>query len=204
MADASTVASCSLNQWALDFDGNRDRIVESIREACAAGCTLRIGPELEIPGYGCYDHFLEGDTELHSWQVLVEILQSGVTSGILCDVGMPITHKSVLYNCRVAILDGRIVHVRPKMWLANDGNYRELRYFTPWTKHRQWEDHYLPRIIREVTNQVSIRGSSSLSSSCPGQSSLRRLRSEPTRYLYWCRAVRGTVHPCKVRFTGVS
>lgn len=40
------------------------------------------------------------------------------------------------------------------MWLANDGNYRELRYFTPWTRHRQWEDHYLPRIIQAVTGQV--------------------------------------------------
>ena len=40
------------------------------------------------------------------------------------------------------------------MWLANDGNYRELRYFTPWVKHRQWEDHYLPRIIQAVTKQV--------------------------------------------------
>jgi hypothetical protein len=40
------------------------------------------------------------------------------------------------------------------MWMANDGNYRELRYFTPWAKHRQWEDHYLPRIIQAVTGQV--------------------------------------------------
>ena len=53
-----TVSTCSLNQWALDFDGNRDRIVRSIERAKAAGSTLRIGPELEIPGYGCYDHFL--------------------------------------------------------------------------------------------------------------------------------------------------
>ena len=90
MSQLLTVATCSLNQWALDFDGNRDRILLSIERAKAAGCTLRIGPELEIPGYGCYDHFLEGDTELHSWQVLVEILESGATHGILCDVGMPV------------------------------------------------------------------------------------------------------------------
>jgi NAD+ synthase (glutamine-hydrolysing) len=40
------------------------------------------------------------------------------------------------------------------MWLANDGNYREMRYFTPWAKHRQTEEHYLPRIIQKVTGQV--------------------------------------------------
>jgi hypothetical protein len=28
--------------------------------AKSKGATLRVGPELEIPGYGCLDHFLEG------------------------------------------------------------------------------------------------------------------------------------------------
>lgn len=65
-------------------------------------------------------------------------------------------HKNVIYNCRIIIHDGKILLIRPKMWLANDGNYRELRYFTPWTKHRQWEDHYLPRIIQAVTGQVKV------------------------------------------------
>ncbi|KAJ1022538.1 hypothetical protein NDA16_003527 [Ustilago loliicola] len=123
----STVSTCSLNQWALDFDGNRDRILSSIRLAKSAGSRLRVGPELEIPGYGCFDHFLEPDTILHSWQVLAEILSSDATHGILCDVGMPVLHRSTLYNCRLLLLDGKILHIRPKMWLANDGNYREMR-----------------------------------------------------------------------------
>ena len=42
------------------------------------------------------------------------------------------------------------------MWMANDGNYRELRWFTPWMKHRQIEDHYLPRILFAVTGQVRL------------------------------------------------
>ena len=48
------------------------------------------------------------------------------------------------------------------MWMANDGNYRELRYFTPWTKHRQVEDHYLPRIIQTVIKQVMLLSAESL------------------------------------------
>ena len=28
----------------------------------------QVGPELEIPGYGCEDHFLEQDTIEHSWE----------------------------------------------------------------------------------------------------------------------------------------
>lgn len=53
-----TLAACQLNQWVLDFDNNRRRIVESIVQAKAAGASLRVGPELEITGYGCLDHFL--------------------------------------------------------------------------------------------------------------------------------------------------
>ena len=45
-----TVATCSLNQWALDFTGNLKRIQESIRIAKRKGATYRLGPELEIPG----------------------------------------------------------------------------------------------------------------------------------------------------------
>ena len=67
----------------------------------------------------------------------------------------PVVHKNVIYNCRVIIHNRKILLIRPKMWLANDGNYRELRYFTPWAKHRQIEDHFLPRIIQVVTKQVN-------------------------------------------------
>jgi len=56
-------------------------------------------------GYGCLDHFLEGqcaqlsimivvievctgDTVLHSWEVLAKLLASEETMGIVCDIGM--------------------------------------------------------------------------------------------------------------------
>ena len=52
MAPVVTVATCALNQWSLDFAGNLKRIKKSILQAKEAGATLRVGPELEIPGYG--------------------------------------------------------------------------------------------------------------------------------------------------------
>jgi hypothetical protein len=100
MGHLATLATCSLNQWALDFQGNAERILESIRQAKAAGgkfdvrfpilnclpsfpgaarvigrvpvnqtfkkivltgetslASLRIGPELEITGYGYVQGF---------------------------------------------------------------------------------------------------------------------------------------------------
>ncbi|CAG8529413.1 123_t:CDS:10 [Diversispora eburnea] len=156
MGHLMILATCSLNQWALDFEGNLKRILESINIAKQKGATLRVGPELEITGYGCFDHFLEGDTYLHSWEVLGKILQSEETRGILLDIGMPIAHKNVKYNCRIIILDGKVLLIRPKMFLANDGNYRELRYFTPWSPSQHVEEYYLPRIIRDITGQTTV------------------------------------------------
>lgn len=43
-----TVAVATLNQWALDFEGNMNRILQSIIEAKELGAKYRTGPELEI------------------------------------------------------------------------------------------------------------------------------------------------------------
>ena len=129
-----TLAVCCLNQWAMDFEGNLKRILQSITIARAHGASYRLGPELEITGYGCNDHFLENDTLLHSFEVLAVLLKAPVTRDILCDVGMPVMHNSVRYNCRITFLNGKILLIRPKMILARDGNFREGRWFTPWCK----------------------------------------------------------------------
>ncbi|EGF78318.1 hypothetical protein BATDEDRAFT_17496 [Batrachochytrium dendrobatidis JAM81] len=150
-----TLATCSLNQWALDFSGNYTRIQESIDQAKAAGACYRLGPELEIPGYGCNDHFLEADTHQHSWEVLAKLLENPQNVGITCDVGMPVMQRGILYNCRVIFRDHTIVMIRPKMFMANDGNYREIRWFTPWSEYKKLDQLCLPKIISKLNGQTS-------------------------------------------------
>ncbi|QSZ36450.1 hypothetical protein DSL72_006329 [Monilinia vaccinii-corymbosi] len=156
MGHLATLATCNLTQWALDFDGNQKRIIESIRRAKAAGASLRVGPELEVTGYGCQDHFLESDTELHSWESLAEIIAHEECQDILLDIGMPVRHKNVNYNCRIIVYNSKILLIRPKLSLASDGNYREQRWFTPWKGERIVEQYYLPRLITKVTGQHKV------------------------------------------------
>ncbi|SCU91513.1 LAME_0E12816g1_1 [Lachancea meyersii CBS 8951] len=153
MSHLITLATCNLNQWALDFEGNRDRILESIKIAKERGARLRVGPELEITGYGCLDHFLENDVYLHSWEMYAQIIRAPETHEILLDIGMPVLHKNVRYNCRLLSLNGQILFIRPKIWLANDGNYREMRFFTPWMKTSHVEQFLLPPLIQKITGQ---------------------------------------------------
>lgn len=145
----ATLATCNLNQWAMDFEGNLRRIKDSIYQAKARGATYRVGPELEVPGYGCEDHFLELDTVTHSWEVVEELLKDEeVSRGILVDIGMPVIHRGVMYNCRVFLCNGSILAIRPKLHLANDGNYRETRYFATWKHRGRSEPHLLPPRLR--------------------------------------------------------
>ncbi|GKF86005.1 glutamine-dependent NAD(+) synthetase, partial [Tanacetum coccineum] len=50
----------------MEFDTNINNIKQSIIKAKEAGAVIRLGPELEITGYGCEDHFLELDTISHA------------------------------------------------------------------------------------------------------------------------------------------
>ena len=72
------------------------------------------------------------DTFMHAWGSIAALLETSITEGIICDIGMPVMHRNVSYNCRVILLNRRVIGIRPKIYLANDGNYREMRWFTPW------------------------------------------------------------------------
>lgn len=150
------VATCNLNNWAMDFDGNAKRIYQSILNAKNLGAKFRVGPELEISGYGCEDHFLEDDTFIHSDQSLAYLLSTDLTDNILCDIGCPILHHGVRYNCRVFCLNRKIVLIRPKLFLADDGNYREGRFFTAWKSTMGMQEYILPDILQAVTEQDKV------------------------------------------------
>lgn len=87
MSSSFRIAVCTLNQLALQFDGNLERIVKSIELAKERGAILRVGPELEVCGYSCEDAFFEPDTEIHSWQVLTSILTRTDLYDIVIDIG---------------------------------------------------------------------------------------------------------------------
>lgn len=149
------LATCNLCQWAMDFHGNLERIKRSIEEARAKGARYRLGPELEVPGYGCEDHFNERDTEVHSWECIGDLLEHGYSNGLVIDVGAPVSHKGVRYNCRIFMLNGKLLLIRPKLDLANDGNYREPRYFSTWKARKSLDAFQLPSDIRRITGQTS-------------------------------------------------
>ena len=78
------------------------------------------------------------------------------TDGILCSFGMPVIYRSQRYNCQVLCMNRKVIMIRPKMWLANDGNYRELRWFTAW-KTKELVDFQLP-IADAISQEIAPFG----------------------------------------------
>ena len=44
-----------------------------------------------------------------------QLLTNPSVRGMLVDVGMPVMHRNVTYNCRVVFYNGQIVMIRPKV-----------------------------------------------------------------------------------------
>lgn len=146
------LATSQLNQWSLDYDGNRDRILEAVRQAKDAGASIILTPELCIPGYGLLDHWLENDVYANSWDIVAEILAHEECQDIIIDLGLPIQHRGCSYNARVIALNGQVLAIRPKLDLCNDGNFREMRYFSPWPRGRV-DDYTLPPVIQRLPSK---------------------------------------------------
>jgi NAD+ synthase (glutamine-hydrolysing) len=86
------------------------------------------------------------------WECLTDILSGDYTDNILCSIGMPVIFNSVRYNCQVC-LNRKIIMIRPKMSLANDGNYHEFRWFSAWTFKDEIVDFQLPIDVSEAIYQ---------------------------------------------------
>jgi NAD+ synthase (glutamine-hydrolysing) len=75
---------------------------------------------------------------------------------MIVDLGLPVRFRNVRYNARVLTTYRKILAIRPKMALANDGLYREQRFFVSWAKPRTVEMYPLEQIVRDVTGQSEV------------------------------------------------
>ena len=137
------VSVCTLNQWAMDFTGNQGRIMKVVKKAKEEGGKIIVLPELCTSGYSCQDHFYENDTYVLSMDIVKDICKSDLTNDILLVIGTPVIHRGVRYNTMTFISNGKIILIRPKINLADDGNYREARWFNSWRREYKLEEFEL-------------------------------------------------------------
>lgn len=112
-----------------DVNYNVDNIISAINESADNGSQITVFPELSVCGYTCGDLFNQ--------TALLDAVDGGIcrikeaTKGIktLVFVGAPIRYADRLYNCAVAICDGKILGIVPKTHIPNYGEFYERRHF---------------------------------------------------------------------------
>jgi NAD+ synthase (glutamine-hydrolysing) len=119
-----------INQTPLAWTKNTQHIIGAIQEARQQGVSLLCFPELCIPGYGAEDAYYAFNTVERSWECLEQIVEQ--TQGMIVSVGLPTLYNSGLFNTACLIVDGKILGLAAKKFLANDGIYYEQRWFRPW------------------------------------------------------------------------
>jgi NAD+ synthase (glutamine-hydrolysing) len=132
MKQSVVFSAATLNQLPLDWEGNRQRILNAIQQASSEGASLLCLPELCISGYGCEDQFLAPFTADKSWESL-ELIASEV-SEMVTVVGLAIPFEGSLYNVSAILAKGKIQALIPKQFLADDGVHYEQRWFKAWPR----------------------------------------------------------------------
>ena len=116
-----------------DVQYNANKIIDGIKGAC--GAQLIVFPELCVSGYTCGDLFNQRVLTDGVEAALDTICKATKGNKVLIFVGAPVICADRLYNCAVAINDGRILGVVPKTYLPTYGEFYEGRHFTPAEKN---------------------------------------------------------------------
>ncbi len=125
------VGAACLNQTPLDWEGNKQRILEALETARANRVDLLCLPELCITGYGCEDFFHSPETCERAMDILYQIALASPINLVFC-VGLPVIYNGALYNAVAVIQHNRVLGFVTKQHLAGDGIHYEPRWFKPW------------------------------------------------------------------------
>ena len=115
-----------------DTKYNTDQILKCIKKAHKEQTTVIVFPELSITGYTCNDLFHQ-EQLLNKAEEAIERIKAFTMNEcqkIIVAVGAPVRIGGRLYNCAVFIECGAIIAVTPKIYLPNQREFYEKRYFS--------------------------------------------------------------------------
>lgn len=129
MKEEIRIALAQINTTVGDFEGNLDKMKESIRKAEYAGVDLMAFPELAVTGYPPEDLLLKSGFIDENLRALHKL--SWVVADICVVVGFVDKAKNKLFNAAAVVYNGQIAGIFHKVHLPNYGVFDERRYFEP-------------------------------------------------------------------------
>lgn len=112
-------------------DDNIQHITSVINKAMMHGADILVTPEMSITAYTCGDLFHNRSLLNAANAALATLLARWQPAAPLTFVGMPLERDGILYNCAIAIDNGKVVAVIPKTFLPSYNEFYEKRWFAP-------------------------------------------------------------------------
>ena len=115
-----------------DTAANTDAIISLIDKAYDAGADAVVFPEMCVTAYTCADLFHSRSLLDGAMAAIRSITaHSADRPGMLIIAGAPVEAYSALYNCAIAIADGKVIAIVPKTYIPDYNEFYEKRWFTP-------------------------------------------------------------------------
>ena len=136
---AMTIALAQINPTVGDLDGNREKILQYVRQAQEQGADLVVFPELCVTGYPPQD-LLENDFFVKATQRTVERIAREAPDGLGLVIGAPLPNDDrygkPLHNTALLFEDGTLQDRVHKTLLPTYDVFDEDRYFEPAEERR--------------------------------------------------------------------
>ncbi|WP_305098589.1 NAD(+) synthase [Croceibacterium aestuarii] len=112
-----------------DVAYNRDGIIDELQRAHAAHVDLLVYPEMCLSSYALDDLVMQ-DALLDAVEhAVIAVVRASKGLSPVSLIGAPLRHEGRLYNCALAIADGRLLGAVPKSYLPNYREFYEKRWF---------------------------------------------------------------------------
>jgi len=112
-----------------DVAFNRDAILTEARRAHECGVDLLVYPELCLSSYSLDDLVMQDALLDAVEQSVATLVEASASLSPVLLVGAPLRHRGRLYNCALAIADGKLLGAVPKSYLPNYREFYEKRWF---------------------------------------------------------------------------
>ena len=113
-----------------DIDANVRQIASTchkIEEECQP--SIIVFPELSICGYTCEEMFNQHTLYSHTETGLKNLMSLTAECEALIVVGIPLIYNARRFNCAAVLRKGKLCGMVPKMYLPNNAEFYEARYF---------------------------------------------------------------------------
>lgn len=132
-----------------DPDHNADVIIDLLNQLNQDRVQVAVFPELSITGYTCADLFFQEQLLDEAKAAIEKVQRASLGSNLFFAVGAPLRIGRFLYNCAVAMQNGRILGIVPKTYLSNSDEASEKRWFSSLPADEPiafipWESHTIP------------------------------------------------------------